>query len=125
MRHLFLSLLVCMLAMPAHAQIDAYPDDPEIPAAPTAPAGGAVPLAPESPSLKPSKLWPADTVPVFMLSCTQLQKEIVSTCRCIIDNLIKTIPHDEFLALSEANLIERDKRYLSIRQRCLGSTQKR
>ena len=125
MRHLFLSLLVCMLAIPAQAQLDAYPDDPPVPAAPESPAGGDVPAAPESPSLKPSKLWPVDTVPVFMLSCVQLQKEIVSTCRCVINNLMKAMPHDEFLQLSESGLIERDQRYLNIRRQCLGTAQQR
>ena len=125
MRLIFALCFVFSMACAANAQ-DAYPDDPQVPvpASPQAPAGGAVPASPPSPSLKPSKLWPINTVPVFMLSCTQLQKEIVSVCRCTIDRLMKAIPHDEFLQLSEAGLIEKDQRYLNIRQGCLGTPSK-
>jgi hypothetical protein len=128
MRLLWMLIAAGIFTSPAFAQIDTYPDDPEVPVSPAyppSPTGGTVPPSPAGAVRDASPLWPADTVPVFMLSCTRLQKEITQSCRCIIDNLMRQMPHNEFVELANAGLIEKDRRYLDIRRRCLGAANTR
>jgi hypothetical protein len=89
--------------------------------APAAPAP-AVPPAPASPA---AKLWPRDTVPIFMKSCVGFHVELVAACSCTITNLIGAMPHDEFLALSANGGIEQDARLLKIRQQCVAAPRRK
>lgn len=99
------------------------PDAPKAPEAPkpTAPQSPANPASPPSPI---SKLWPRDTVPIFVTSCSKLRRETLNPCRCIINRLMQKMMHDEFIRLSEANQIDIDPRYLTIRQDCVSEGQR-
>lgn len=100
---------------------------PETPASPTPPADGDAPAspaalghpetppAPESPA---GKLWPKDTVPIFVKSCIGFHVQLIPACTCVITQLMATIPHDEFLKLSETDKIDSDPRYTKARQDC-------
>lgn len=98
---------------------------PEIPATPANPASPSVPEAPKAPAPVLDKLWPKDTVPIFLRSCTGFHPELVNACSCVITRLIVTMPHDEFMKLSEANTLNDDARVITIRQQCLGTPGKR
>ena len=91
------------------------------PAAPTA-AASASPASPPAPV---SKLWPRDTVPIFMTSCTRLHSELFIPCRCIIDKLMAQMQHDEFMRLSDGSLIDSDPRFLAIRDQCIAVPKQR
>ncbi len=93
------------------------------PAAPTpatapAPAGAAAPKAPEAPANAVDKLWPADTVPIFMPACVGYQPKLVVPCNCVIGKLMLAMPHDEFLKLTANGTIEQDIRLKNIRVEC-------
>jgi hypothetical protein len=123
MRHFFAIALIALFAVPALAQ--SVPSQPTLPteaSKPDVPASPESPPAPKSPS---SKLWSPDAIPVFMIACTQYHKELISPCRCVIENLMKKVPHDEFLKLSAANKMEKDPRYLGIRRQCIGTPNQR
>lgn len=106
------------------------PDAPSAPAsapvadtpakAPEAPAAAA-PAAPASPI---NKLWPIDTIPIFMRSCMGLHIELAAPCKCTIVNLMVAMPHDEFLRKSADGTIEQDPRLSAIRFKCLGTPQR-
>ena len=106
-----------------HVDTPATPTSPASPtAAPTAnaaptPATPASPAAPKSPI---SKLWPRDTVQIFMPSCIGFHVELIPVCTCVITNLMVKMPHDEFLAESENNTIESDPRLIQVRQDCVS-----
>ena len=101
------------------------PPNPATPAAPDVPAAPPAPAAPESPASPISALWPRDTVPIFMHSCTSLHVEYVAACSCVIRNLMLAIPHNEFLELSVKNAVDADPRVVKIRNQCLATPGKR
>lgn len=103
------------------------PTSPSNPASPGAPASPATPATPDAPKTPPSpasvtdKLWPRDTVPIFMRSCTGLHVEYMAACMCTITKLMVAMPHDEFLKLSADGTLDDDKRIASIRGSCLAA----
>lgn len=107
------------------------PVSPASPPAPTAPASSPSPSAPEAAKPPPApasvtdKLWPRDTVPIFMHSCTGLHVEYMPACGCVITKLMLAMSHNEFLELSAANKIDDDPRVISIRSGCLATPAKR
>lgn len=101
------------------------PTPPPNPASPPAPATPGAPAAPASPPNPVNKLWPKDTVEAFMPSCTNLHIEYVKPCLCVITTLMMQMPHDEFLAKSEAGTIEQDPRLTKIRTDCVTSPQRK
>lgn len=112
-----------------HVDPPANPPSPSAPAAaasgastPATPANPASPIAPKSPV---SKLWPRDTVQIFVPPCTGLRPQFVIPCTCVITKLMVAMPHDEFLAKSEAGTIEQDPRLQRIRQDCAAAPQKK
>jgi hypothetical protein len=106
------------------AAIPAAPASPEsaaIPAAPAFPPSAGAPQPPAAPSSPLNRLWPRDTVPIFMRSCTGLHIELIPACQCVISKMMLSMPHDEFLTLSAGNRLDSDPRILAIRQGCLGT----
>lgn len=99
----------------------AAPGNAPVSAQPINPAASAAPTAPTAPTSPVNKLWPIDTVPIFMRSCMGFHVELAAPCKCIIVNLMTQMPHDEFLKLSAAGTIESDPRLSAIRYQCLGS----
>ncbi|MBN8543363.1 MAG: hypothetical protein J0M34_03765 [Alphaproteobacteria bacterium] len=91
------------------------PGAPKVPDSPPAPASPAQPAAPDA--------WPANTVPVFLISCTQGNTQLIAPCRCVITNLMQSMTHREFLEISAKNAIEKDIRYTSARQQCAMKSQ--
>lgn len=79
--------------------------------------------APATQAEPPSKLWPRDAAAIFITSCSHLRPPAVPPCTCIINELMGTMAHDEFMRLNDARLIESDSRYLAIRERCVPKTQ--
>lgn len=96
----------------------AAPAAPAAPGAQAAPASPASPAAPAAPANPASKLWPADTVPIFMKSCVNFQPKLVVPCNCVIGKMMLAMPHDEFLALTAKGTIEQDVRVKNIRTAC-------
>lgn len=97
-----------------NAEAPATPDAGKKAAVPTSPANPANPQDPIS------DLWPANTVPVFMISCTNYHKELIEPCRCVITNLMRSMTHREFMeAAGKEGGIERDSRYIHARQMCM------
>ena len=97
---------------------DAAPEAPQAPAAPV-PSDAPAPASPTPPPSPVSKVWPRDTVPIFVKSCIGFHVELVPACTCVITNLMGAMPHDEFMRLSESGTIEQDVRLQTIRQQCL------
>ena len=99
-------------------------DVPTAPAAPASPSTEATPKSPPTPAIPSApanpanKLWPADTVPIFMKSCVSYQPKLVVPCSCIIHKLMTAMPHDEFLKLTAAGTVEDDIRLQNIRVEC-------
>lgn len=93
--------------------------------APAAPANAQAPSVPDAPTPVVDKLWPRDTVEIFLPSCTGFHPELVAACTCVITRLMLAMPHDEFLAKSEAGTIEQDQRLMTIRRDCVGTPQRR
>lgn len=91
---------------PAPLGAQSIPPSPPAPSAPAAPANAV------------NKLWPADTVPIFMQSCVGFQPKLVVPCNCVIGKLMLAMPHDEFLTLTAQNKIEDDIRLKNIRVQC-------
>ena len=111
-----------------HVDAPASPAAPAAPANPPTAANAATPPNPASPTppANPtSKLWPHDTIPIFMPSCTGLHVEFVQPCTCVITRLMLAMPHDEFLAKSEQGTIEQDPRLIRIRHDCATAPQKK
>jgi len=69
--------------------------------------------------------WPPSTVPTFMTSCTRLNRDLVPHCQCIITDLMREVPFEEFQRLSQAGSIANDARYLRIRNGCLATPRAR
>ncbi len=103
----------------------ASPAAPANPAAATSPSNPNAPTPPAAPVNPVSKLWPRDTVPIFMTACVGFYPQKIAPCSCVITRLIVEMPHDEFLAKSEANTMEKDERFLRIRQDCATAPAKK
>ncbi len=107
------------------------PQNPAAPAAPAAVAGGVAPVTPTNPTAPPapaspvSKLWPRNTIEIFIPPCTGLRPQFFVPCTCVITRLMVEMPHDEFLAKSENNTIEQDPRLIRIRRDCATAPQKK
>ena len=97
------------------------PANAALPTAPATPQQSPMPATPAAPPSPAPKLWPRDTIPIFMRSCTGLHIELVPACQCVITRMMVTIPHDEFLQLSADNRLDNDKRIVEIRKSCLGT----
>jgi len=97
------------------------PPAPASPAAPTAPVSGAAassPTAPAAPASPVSKLWPVNTVPIFMRTCVGFRPTLFAPCQCVIGRMMREFPHDEFLELTAKGTIEQDPRLENIRVAC-------
>jgi hypothetical protein len=101
------------------------PASPANPANPAAATPAATPASPASPANPVSKLWPKDTVPIFMTSCVGFSPVKIKPCSCVITQLMTTMGHDEFLAKSENNTIEQEPRLQQIRLNCATAPQKK
>jgi hypothetical protein len=101
------------------------PQSPAAAASATTPETPATPAVPKAPANPIDKLWPKDTVPIFVRACAQFHVELVPPCTCIITELMLTMPHDEFMRLSAEQKIESDSRYTSIRERCLATPRRK
>lgn len=66
-----------------------------------------------------SPLWPTDTVDIFVNACAGTRHELVTVCRCIIERTALSMPHNQFVKLSEAGEVENDGRYITARQECM------
>lgn len=94
---------------------------PAAPIAPSSPGAEAIPNSPPAPAIPAapaSKLWPADTVPIFMKSCVSYQPKLVVPCSCVINRVMLAMGHDEFLKLTAEGTIEEDIRVKNIRTEC-------
>ncbi|MBX9725971.1 MAG: hypothetical protein K2X09_01790, partial [Rickettsiales bacterium] len=107
---------------------------PPTPASPTSPAAAGTsappanpsnPAAPPTPASPVSKLWPRNTIEIFIPPCTGLRPQFLVPCTCVITKLMVEMPHDEFLAKSEAGTIEQDPRLIRIRSDCATAPQKK
>lgn len=118
---------VTNLAKNTTGQTEAVPASPPAPSAPAAtpPTNPKAPSAPAAPESPVSKLWPVDTVPIFMPPCVGLHPELIAPCKCTITELMLQMPHDEFLRLSLDGSIEQDARLSAIRYRCVGTPRKK
>lgn len=96
----------------------AAPIAPASPGAEAIPPSPAAPTPPAAPANAVDKLWPADTVPIFMQSCVGYQPKLVVPCNCVIGKLMLAMPHDEFLKLTAQGQIENDARLKNIRVQC-------
>lgn len=85
--------------------------------------GDTLPLTPTNRSFVPedSTAWPADTVPLFVASCAAMHRELDKPCQCVIQNVMRDIPHNEFLKLSKSGSVESDERYQRARRLCIGT----
>ena len=104
--------------------VPATPPSPPSPTAPTGIAAEKAPIAPASPPSPESpvsKLWPRDTVPIFVKSCVGFHVELIPACSCVITELMASMPHDEFLKLSESGAIEADPRLKRARYDCVAA----
>lgn len=111
-----------------HVDAPTNPVSPPAPAAAagsTAPSNPANPTAPVAPVSPVSKLWPRDTIEIFIPPCTGLRPQFFVPCTCVITKLMVQMPHDEFLAKSEAGTIEQDPRLMRIRQDCATAPKKK
>ncbi len=94
------------------------------PAAPTTPSAGSTPAVapapatPAAPASATAKLWPVDTVPIFMKSCVNFQPKLVVPCNCVIGRLMLAMPHDEFIKLTAQGTVEQDPRLQNILTEC-------
>jgi hypothetical protein len=101
------------------------PKNPENPASPPAPPTPEAPTSPTPPPNPVSKLWPRDTIAIFLPSCTGFRPQFIAPCTCVITKLMAAMPHDEFLKMSEAGTIEQDPRLIRIRTDCASAPQKK
>ena len=72
-----------------------------------------------------SKLWPKNTLEIFMPRCTGLKLPFVGPCRCVMTKLMSAMPHNEFLKKSKDGTIEQDSRLISIRRECATAPQRK
>lgn len=101
------------------------PTAPANPASASAPASPANPNSPTPPPNPVNKLWPRDTVEVFLPPCTGLRPAYVIPCTCVITKLMLAMGHDEFLKKSENGTIEQDPRLQQIRLDCVTAVKKK
>lgn len=94
------------------------PAAPSTPAAPTSEPAPASAKSPDAVIAPHGKLWPSNTIPLFMTSCTKFHVEMVEPCGCIIRKVMTQFPHDEFMRIDAAGQIETDPRLQRIRQEC-------
>lgn len=94
------------------------PVNPGSATAPTTAPTPAAPAAPAAPASPVNKLWPADTVPIFVRSCVGYRPALLLPCQCVIGKLMLAMPHDEFLQLTAQGTIEQDARLQKIRLQC-------
>jgi len=125
MNHFFAACAALFLTASSMAWAQSSPDLPSQPSAPKQADIPKNPESPPSPEAAHAKLWPADTVPLFVLACAQFHKELVGPCKCTISNLMATMPHDEFLKLSAENRMADNQKYLNIRRKCIGTPNNR
>jgi hypothetical protein len=92
----------------------------EAPTAPLAPVP-ATPASPTPPAAPAAKLWPRDTIALFMPSCMGFYPQFASPCMCVITHMMSAMPHDEFLRESEAGTVEQDQRLITIRTNCASA----
>lgn len=111
--------------MGQHLDAPANPAAPTAPATGTTPASPANPASPASPPSPVSKLWPKDTIKIFMPPCTGLKVQYVPPCTCVITQLMVQMPHDEFLKKSEDGTLEQDPRLMKIRTDCATAPAKK
>jgi hypothetical protein len=114
--------------MGTHEDVPATPASPVPPAAPAATANPETPKNPASPAAPANpnnKLWPRDTVRIFLPPCTRLRPQFVVPCTCVITKLMIAMPHDEFLKKSEDGTIEQDPRLIKIRSECATAPQRK
>ena len=101
---------------PASAATSTQPN-----AAPNAPAP-ATPASPTPPASPVAKLWPRDTIALFMPSCMGFHpQEFAAPCMCVITKMMAAMPHDEFLRESDTGTIESDQRLIRIRTDCASA----
>ena len=105
--------------LPADAPKPSVPANPE---APVAAPNATTPVAPASPT---DVLWPRDTIPIFMRSCTGLKVELARPCMCVITKLMLAMPHNRFIELSEAGKIDADPIVTEIRNGCLATPERK
>ena len=135
MRYLALSVLLFATAATAQ-QVDPLANfpanaitevtQPNVPATPSAGKAANVPASPASPAQPVGpvpELWPNNTVPVFVIACTQGNVQLIAPCRCTIESLMQSMTHREFMEISSRNAIEKDVRYTAARQQCALKTQ--
>lgn len=99
---------------------------PEVPGSPPNPDQPPVPASPKAPQqpIGPiSEAWPVDTVKHFVIPCTQGNIQLIGPCRCVIQSLMKSMTHREFMEISQRNAIDKDIRYTAARQQCALKTQ--
>jgi hypothetical protein len=104
-------------------------------ATPPAPAKAIEPVVKPTTETKPAvptptsppadKLWPSDTVQIFLPPCTGFRPQFVPACTCIITRLMAEMPHDEFLQKSNDNSLEQDPRLIKIRTECVTVPQRK
>jgi len=140
MRRFALLLLLALPLASAHAEYSRAPllvvkpgvDESLRPAAPApAPAAPEAPKpeapakseSPEHPVSPFDKLWPRDTVPIFVTRCTRFHVEMLKPCVCVITNVMTSMGHDEFMKLNAEGTMESDPRILSIQQKCVADLQ--
>jgi hypothetical protein len=100
------------------------PESPNVEPSKAAPSVTA-PSAPASPANPISKLWPIDTIPIFMRSCVGFEPQLIAPCGCVIRELMVKMPHNEFLAKSADGSIEQDATLHSIRTNCAVAPQRK
>lgn len=72
-----------------------------------------------------SALWPKDAVAIFVPRCARMHRELNAPCACVIREVMRFMPHNEFLALSSKGDLVADKRYLEAQRYCIGTPSKR
>lgn len=95
---------------------------PKAPANPAPAASAASPASPKNPEPPKApvspKLWPIDTVPIFLRACVGIEPQMIAPCGCVIRELMVKMPHDEFLQKSANGTIEQDPTLNAIRVGC-------
>jgi len=109
-------------AFPENAitSVQAHSANPAAPATPATPATPASPPSPDAPKNPTARLWPYDTIPLFMPSCIRFHEEFIEPCTCVITQVMNIIPHDEFLRLNATGQLDQDPRIVAINQRCMS-----
>lgn len=90
-------------------------------------AGIALPVKDPAEKFTPkdSALWPKDAMAIFVPRCARMHRELTAPCACVIREVMRTMPHNEFLALSSKGALVADKRYLEAQRYCIGTPSQR